>query len=94
MAGLVMADKTDNYKLVRFPSSETITPRYSQYQDQRGSGSIACDDYAHPYCSFALGERGISEIELYGLRSWYTASLCHHNGAAKRSFDESPLWSS
>ena len=34
MAGLVMADKTDNYKLVRFPSSETITPRFSQHRNQ------------------------------------------------------------
>ena len=25
---------------------------------------------AAAYCSFALGERGIFEIELYGLRSW------------------------
>ena len=46
------------------------------------------------YCSFGLPEGGIFEIELYGLQSWYTASLCHHNGAAKRNFDESPLWSS
>ena len=38
------------------------------------------------YCSFGLPEGGISEIELYGLQSWYTASLCHHNGAAKKEF--------
>ena len=34
MAGLVMTDNTDNYKLVRFPSSETIIPRFSQHRNQ------------------------------------------------------------
>ena len=35
--------------------------------------------YYMAYCSFGLPEGGIFEIELYGLQSWYTASLCHHN---------------
>ena len=60
----------------------------------RGNPRGHCRGGSGCYCSFGLGECGIFEIELYGLQSWYTASLCHHNGAAKRNFDESPLWSS
>ena len=47
--------------------------------------------FAMTYCSFGQTKCRILQIKLYGLQSWYIASLCHHNGAAKRNFDESPL---
>ena len=46
------------------------------------------------YCSFGNDKLEKVQIKLYGLQSWYIASLCYHNGAAERNFHESSLWSS
>ena len=59
-----------------------------------GATTSRCRVHMHMYCSFGQTKFRYCEIKLNGLQSWYIASLCHHNGAAKRNFHESPLWSS